>query len=83
VDTDQSSAGNYRGAATTLDLLGIAFVVLKLCGVIDWSWWLVLLPLYGPLALAGVLLAAVGVVWVLDRIARSRDGKRSNSPTKG
>lgn len=28
----------------TLSLLGIAFVVLKLCEIIDWSWWLVLLP---------------------------------------
>jgi hypothetical protein len=27
-----------------LELLTIVFVVLKLCGVIGWSWWLVLLP---------------------------------------
>ncbi|EOT2044072.1 hypothetical protein ACNQK2_000850 [Staphylococcus pseudintermedius] len=26
------------------ELLTIVFVVLKLTGVIDWSWWLVLLP---------------------------------------
>ena len=25
-------------------ILGTAFVVLKLCGVIDWSWWFVLMP---------------------------------------
>lgn len=24
--------------------LQVAFIVLKLCGVIDWSWWLVLVP---------------------------------------
>lgn len=34
-----------------LGLLGIAFIVLKLCGVINWSWWLVLLPIYGPIVL--------------------------------
>lgn len=28
-----------------LTILGIAFIVLKLCGTIDWSWWLVLLPI--------------------------------------
>lgn len=28
-----------------LDILTIVFIVLKLCAVIDWSWWLVLLPL--------------------------------------
>jgi len=27
-------------------LLTIAFIVLKLCKVIDWSWWLVLLPMW-------------------------------------
>jgi len=29
-----------------LGLLGIAFVVLKLTGVIDWSWWWVLSPFW-------------------------------------
>lgn len=29
-----------------LGLLTLIFITLKLCGVISWSWWLVLLPLY-------------------------------------
>jgi len=33
-------------------LLGVAFVVLKLTGVIDWSWWWVTLPFWGGFALA-------------------------------
>lgn len=28
-----------------LTILGILFIILKLCGVINWSWWLVLLPI--------------------------------------
>lgn len=32
-------------------LLGVAFVVLKLTGVIDWSWWWVTAPFWGPLVL--------------------------------
>lgn len=36
-----------------LEMLGVAFVVLKLCKVIDWSWWLVTLPFWGT-ALATV-----------------------------
>ena len=31
-------------------LLAIAFVVLKLCGVIAWSWWWVTAPLWMPAA---------------------------------
>jgi hypothetical protein len=43
------------------DLLTIAFVVLKLVGVIDWSWWLVIAPslITGGLA---VLLAVVNAI---------------------
>lgn len=36
------------------DLLLVAFVVLKLCGVIDWSWWWVLSPAW--IAVGGVLI---------------------------
>jgi hypothetical protein len=32
-------------------LLTVALVVLKLTGFIDWSWWLVLAPLYIPIFL--------------------------------
>jgi len=41
--------------------LGILFIGLKLGGVIDWSWWIVLAPLWGPLALVAfiVLLALI------------------------
>jgi hypothetical protein len=34
-----------------LGALTVLFVALKLTAVIDWSWWLVLLPLYGGAAL--------------------------------
>ena len=30
-------------------ILGILFIGLKLTHFIDWSWWLVLLPIYGGL----------------------------------
>lgn len=28
-------------------LLTIIFVICKIAGIIDWSWWLVFLPMYG------------------------------------
>lgn len=37
--------------------LAILFIALKLCGIIGWAWWLVLLPLYGG---ALVLLCVIG-----------------------
>lgn len=46
----------------TIGLLGILFVALKLTGYINWSWWLVTLPFWGPLLLAGVLIFIIGVI---------------------
>ncbi len=39
-------------------LLGVVFVTLKLCGVIDWSWVWVTLPFWGGFA----ILIAVGLL---------------------
>jgi hypothetical protein len=38
-------------------LLALLFIGLKLGGVIDWSWWWVTAPLWGPLALTLVIVA--------------------------
>ena len=35
--------------------LQVAFIVLKLCGVIDWSWWLVFAPVLFCLAVFNTL----------------------------
>ena len=41
-------------------LLTIAFIVLKLCGVIAWSWWWVLSPVW--ISAAIVLIILIGVI---------------------
>jgi hypothetical protein len=53
---------------TFASLLGIVFIVLKLVGVISWSWWWVLAPFWTPLALA-VLLIGGGLllIWLGER----------------
>lgn len=42
--------------------LGLLFIGLKLGGVISWSWWWVLLPMYGGLVLV-VLFFAGFFLW--------------------
>lgn len=49
-------------------LLTVLFVALKLCHVIDWSWWLVFTPTFVGVGMwvvfVGILLAcAAGSVW--------------------
>ena len=39
-----------------LGLLTLLFIALKLCNIIDWSWWWVLSPLWIPFALVIVLI---------------------------
>ena len=50
------------GGLTVCGLLGVAFVILKLCGVIDWSWWLVTLPFWGGLALFIVIALVILII---------------------
>ena len=55
----------YKGPGV-LGLLGVAFIVLKLVGVINWSWWLVTLPFYGPVILLIIILTIVGLIVCLN-----------------
>lgn len=48
-----------------LGLLFIVFLVLKLCKIIDWSWWWVLCPLWGPVA---VFLLVLGILYLFAAI---------------
>ncbi len=51
----------YQGPGV-LSILLVAFIVLKLCGVITWSWLWVLSPLWIPIALVLVILLIVGII---------------------
>lgn len=42
-----------KGGIGFAGVLQVAFIVLKLCKVIDWSWWWVLAPTWIPLGIAG------------------------------
>ncbi len=53
---------------SALSLLGVAFVVLKLTGYIEWSWWWVTAPFWCHLALLLVILAIVGIVALIAEV---------------
>lgn len=46
-------------------LLGVALIVLKLIGVIDWSWWWVLAPIWMPTAFVLVIVLIILIVMAL------------------
>lgn len=47
-------------------LLQVAFIVLKLCHVIDWSWWLVLIPIWIDIILAVIVITIVTIGIIRD-----------------
>ena len=59
MDSNQVASSSGGGLSFT-GLLTIVFIVLKLCGVIDWSWWWVLSP-----AIIGMVLAIIMLIIVI------------------
>ena len=60
-----------KGGVGFTGLLQIAFIVLKLCGVIDWSWWMVLSPILFCCFVA-IVAVLVGIGIGLVKAARKK-----------
>ena len=54
---------------TLAGLIQLAFIILKLCNVINWSWWWVLSPMWIELGIA-VIMATV--ILIVDAIAKRK-----------
>lgn len=51
----------------TIGMLGVAFVVLKLTGVINWSWWWVTLPFYGGCVVVALIVVVIVVLALIGK----------------
>lgn len=58
----ENKSNNSTGGIGFVSALQIAFIVLKLCRVIDWPWIWVLAPTWVSLALAVIVAAIVTAV---------------------
>lgn len=68
-------ASNASGTASTAALLLVAFIALRLDGVISWSWWWVTSPAWIPpclAAAAGLAILGQAVIAALRRRLRQR-----------
>lgn len=66
---DNKSASS--GGIGVTGLLQVAFIVLKLCGVINWSWWWVLAPSWIMVAIVVILLL---IAWIIAMVTKEEDG---------
>lgn len=57
-----------------LPLLFFVFLVLKLTGVIAWSWWIITAPLWGGFALACVLITLL-FIFALAQVRKDLTSK--------
>jgi hypothetical protein len=64
---DSTSNGNGIGF---FSILTIVFIVLKLVGTIDWSWWWVLAPTWIPFAVVGAIFLLVMLVALIGQGSR-------------
>lgn len=65
MQTENRAAG---GGITFLGLLQVAFIVLKLCGVVTWTWPVVLIPLWIDIAIVAIVL----IIWIIIIIKARR-----------
>lgn len=56
---------NTSGAVGFLGLLTILFIGLKLTGYVNWSWWWILVPLWGPLVLLLIIIIVLVIIVAL------------------
>lgn len=54
-----------NGGVTLVELIGVVFIVLKLCKVINWPWIWVLAPLWGGFIF--IILIIILITWLDDK----------------
>lgn len=56
---------NYSYSFPLCSVLFVLFLALKLTGHINWSWWWVTAPLWGPWVALIIVLLAIAVLWLI------------------
>jgi phosphoglycerol transferase MdoB-like AlkP superfamily enzyme len=67
-DTNTSSNAGCLGGLPTMLL--VAFIILKIIGVIDWSWWWVVSPFW---ITAGLAVLALLVLTIISKILDKKE----------
>jgi hypothetical protein len=84
MDTNQQVVIKQNNYEILFHLTTLIFVVLKLSGTVDWSWWLVLLPSLVPVGgsillmlVAGLLLAVAEIITAINELPANRKKRQA------
>lgn len=73
-DCGSGKSGALRQFVTMSHGVGIAFIALKLCGILEWSWWWVTAPIWIPWgAVAAIIVIVFVVMFILALISEITD----------
>ena len=64
MSNNNNNSNNSNGGIGFAGLLTVAFIVLKLMGVIAWSWWWVLSPIWISILLVITILIVAGILFL-------------------
>ena len=65
-----SKENSSSSGISTIGLLGVVFVVLKLTEVIDWSWWWVTFPFWGGVIIAILVVLVVFLTTLIPSLKK-------------
>jgi uncharacterized membrane protein len=71
-----SASSTTRSGPSTVGLLGVAFVILKLTGTIGWGWAWVLLPFYAGFLIIAAILLLVLLLKIVVSVVDARQRKK-------
>ncbi len=72
MSNNRNNSRTVYGGVGVFDVLQLVFIVLKLCGAIDWSWWWVLSPTW-LVMLAWVFLLVFA--WIAHKMTENSGNK--------
>ena len=64
-----------KQGVTFTEALQLAFIILKLCGVITWSWWWVMSPTLIGVGIVLVVLFIALIFWVVGSLLERKQRK--------
>ena len=80
--TENRSTTSNSGGVSFFSLLFLVFLVLKLTGFIDWSWWWITAPLWMPMLSVVIFLLITLAVWLTLRGLRLRRERKAAEPVQ-
>jgi uncharacterized membrane protein YciS (DUF1049 family) len=73
-----SDSKSSSGGVGFAGLLTIAFIVLKLCKVIDWSWWWVISPIFFSIGIMLLIIGVMGLFYFRESLSIKRRLQKRN-----